>query len=241
VGALLLATRRRASIAESRSRITERWMLYTREGWSKYEHTYDPAQPPKKEDTVVSLVDEGTHPFQVVPFVRMQVPEGLYAMGKLHSLAREHFNKRCASSWAEYKALFAVLYEFMATPTANNFTPQGVAGDPRRATNQVRGQGYSQMRGEKDRAEVHRARRRTVQGSARELRRDHARDAPRDVQRWRCRRTWTRLRCSVRVTARARTAKSIAVILMKVGELMREGVDAVLELVSLVRKKRRTT
>jgi hypothetical protein len=233
---VLLAPEASPSIRESRGAITERWMLYTRDGWEKYEHTYDPAHPPKLEDTV-PLVDEGTHPFGVVPFVRMQVPEGLYAMGKLHSLAREHFNKRCAASWAEYKALFAVLYEFMATPQANNFTPQGIAGDPKRATNQVRGQGYSQLRGEKDRAEY-------IGPDVAPFK--ESRESCAEIMR-EMHRVMFSMALSANMDSAAlqrsgdskdKDAKSIAVILVKVGELMREGVDAVLELVSSVRQEK---
>lgn len=228
--------KRRASIRESRHDITERWMLYTRAGWEKYEHTFDPAHPPKKEDTV-PLVDQGTHPFGVVPFVRVQVPEGLYAMGKLHSLAREHFNKRCAGSWAEYKALFAVLYEFMATPTANNFTPQGAAADPRRATNQIRGQGYSQVRGEKDSAQY-------IGPDVAPFK--ESRESCAEIMR-EMHRVMFSMALSANMDSAAlqrsgeskdKDSKAIAVILVKVGEIMREGIQAVLNLVSGVRQEK---
>jgi hypothetical protein len=228
-------TRRRDGIAGSRKDITERWMFWTREGWTKYEHTFDPTHPPKGDD-VIPIVDQGTHPFGKVPFVRITVPEGMYAMGKLHSLAREHFNKRCAVSWAEYKSLFAILYEFMATPEAGKFIPQGMGGDPKRATNQVRGQGYSQLRGEKDRAEF-----------------VGPDPAPFKAGRESCAEIMQemhRVMFSMALSAdmgtaalqrsgdsKAKDAKSIEVILVKVGEIIREGVDAVLDLVSSVRKE----
>lgn len=88
-----------------------------------------------------------------VPFERLQLPEGLYAMGKLHSLAREHFNKRCAMSWAEYKSLFKVLYEFLGPEDDDKTAVADAQTDASRATNQIRGQGYTQVRGKDDRAE----------------------------------------------------------------------------------------
>jgi hypothetical protein len=118
--------------------------------WRRYEFTIDPANPPA-ENTPYQPVDGGEHGFGRVPFERLCLPEGLHAMGKLHSLAREHFNKRCAMSWAEYKSLFAVLYEF--TGPGDDPDLPVPASDPHRATNQIRGQGYSQIRSNKDRAE----------------------------------------------------------------------------------------
>jgi hypothetical protein len=120
--------------------------------WVKYEADIDPANPPHA-DTVYQPVDGADHDFGRVPLERLQLPEGLYAMGKLHSIAREHFNKRCAMSWAEFKSLFAMLYEFLG-PEDNNGLPTAEAQtDASRAVNQIRGQGYTQVRGKDDKAE----------------------------------------------------------------------------------------
>lgn len=134
--------------------IRKTFTTYTRTGWARYRIQYPPDKPPKKDDPV-ALVDEGEHNFGKVPLVRTKLPEGLWAMGKLESLAREHFNKRCAVAWAEYKSLFSILYEFLAPEEGTMMQPvvSDAQRDPNRAINQVRGQGWTQTRGEKDRAE----------------------------------------------------------------------------------------
>lgn len=144
---------RRDGLADRRRNITKTFTFYDREGWSRYQITYPQEKPPEPDDPVPFL-DEGKHAFDKVPLIRMKLPEGLWAMGKLESLAREHFNKRCAQAWAEYKSLFKILYEFMAPEEGTSMRPTSEAQeDPDRGINQVRGQGYSQMRGAEDRAE----------------------------------------------------------------------------------------
>ena len=231
-------TKRRDSLAASRSTIHDRWIFWTRDGWQKYELDWEPAHPPKA-DTPVPMVDDGTHTFGVVPFVRIEVPEGLHAMGKLHSIAREHFNKRCAASWAEYKALFAVLYEFMGGEQQGAFTPHGAAiakiqQDPNRAVNQVRGQGYSQLRGKDDRAEF-------IGPDVAPFK--EARESCAELMR-----EMHRVMFSMALSAnmdsaalqrsgesKAKDSEAVAAILTKVGEILREGVDALLDLVKVVR------
>lgn len=159
-GTLLWAWRhttstRRMDPGAARGTVTHTWTLWTTTGWERYELAIDPQKPPGP-DTIVPLVDADTHPFTGrVPLIRFTLPDGLWTMGKLESPAREHLNKRSALSWAEFKSLFAILYEFLATPQAVAKTVGAPAGtdDPNRATNQIRGQGWTQRRGEKDRAE----------------------------------------------------------------------------------------
>lgn len=131
--------------------IRKTFTIYDREGWHRYRIDYLPDKPPKPTD-LVPLLDAGKHTFQAVPLVRIELPEGLWAMGKLESLAREHFNKRAAVAWAEYKSLFAVLYEFLAPEEGSAMQPMvsQAQQDPARGVNQVRGQGYSQIRGHED-------------------------------------------------------------------------------------------
>lgn len=128
------------------------WTLWTRTGWSRYRIVVDPANPPKP-DAPVPRIDSGIHPFGCVPLIRFCMPPGLCVMQLVESAAREWFNKRNALSWAEYKSLFAVLYEFIAQPGAAPKTVGGPESDPNRSINQIRGQGYTQRRGDKDRAE----------------------------------------------------------------------------------------
>lgn len=148
------SSNRRQRPGAGRGAVVHTWTIWDASGWAVYQLAVDPRQPPTP-DTIVPLVDQGDHPFGVVPWIRFSLPDGLWTMGKLESPAREHFNKRSALSWAEFKSLFAVLYEFLATGTNGPVTVGRPAGsdDPHRATNQIRGQGWTQRRGEKDRAE----------------------------------------------------------------------------------------
>lgn len=145
---------RRQRPGAGRGAVLHTWTIWDASGWEVYQLAVDPRQPPTP-DTIVPMIDAGDHPFGVVPWIRFSLPDGLWTMGKLESPAREHFNKRSALSWAEFKSLFAVLYEFLATGTNGPVTVGRPAGsdDPHRATNQIRGQGWTQRRGEKDRAE----------------------------------------------------------------------------------------
>jgi len=141
---------RRNSLRDKRGLVTNTYTFYDRVGWVQYRITYDPKEPPKPE-TPVAFLAEGPHSFNKVPFVCVEIPEGLWAMGKLESLAREHFNKRCATAWAEYKSLFAILYEFLGPEDDVGTMPVSAAQeDENRALSQVRGQGYSQVRGKDD-------------------------------------------------------------------------------------------
>jgi hypothetical protein len=137
---------------QPRRLIEHTWTLWTDTEWVRYVYVEDPSKQAPPPQTVIAVDDQGTHPFGCVPWIRFEVPAGLWTMGLLESPAREFFNKRNALAWAEYKSLFAVLYEFLAPPPPAAVTI-GAAGDPNRATNQTRGQGWTQRRGEKDRAE----------------------------------------------------------------------------------------
>lgn len=147
--ALLLTERMvRTDPTKRRKNITATYTMWSATGWAKYVVEYDPAHPPPLTSSY-DPIDWGPHPFRRVPLEKVELSEGMWAMGKLHSLAREHFNKRCASSWAEYKALFAVLYEFLG-PEDGAVPVAEAQQDPDRAVSQTRGQGYTQTRGKDD-------------------------------------------------------------------------------------------
>jgi hypothetical protein len=125
----------RTSPFSSRNQITEEYWLYTKQEWAKWTITYPIDQKPKGEDEL-TFVEAGYHSFGCVPLVPLEVPEGLWVMSKLESMAREHFTKRCALSWSEYKTLLPTLYEFLdpgAYPTLI-----GPGGEEDRAVNQAR-------------------------------------------------------------------------------------------------------
>lgn len=139
----------RATPKQRRGIVRHTFVVWSAETWVKYQIDVDPAHGPSIE-TPVPIAGHGVHGFGRVPIERLVLPEGLYAMGKLHSLAREHLNKRCAMSWAEYKSLYAVLYEFLGAEDNNGLPTPQAQTDGGRATNQVRGQGWTQVRGKDD-------------------------------------------------------------------------------------------
>ncbi len=142
--------RRRKDPTKERGLYVHTWTIWSPEGWTMYQLEVDPAKMPSP-NTPVPKIAEGPHAFDQVPLIRFVLPEGLWAMGKLESVAREHFNKRAAASWAEYKSLFAVLYEFLGpeAPGAKVQIPDAQR-DPKRALTQVRGVAHTQRRGAGD-------------------------------------------------------------------------------------------
>ena len=149
-------TTRRARITASRNVVTRRFTIYTRDGWEIYEISWDREDKPNgpAETDLVKFVDDGKHSFGVVPLIRMSLPEGLWAMEKLDSLARALFNQTNALEWATIQSLFQELYEFEGPedPMAGGAVSEAQQ-DENRATNQTRGQGWVQTRGSEDRAE----------------------------------------------------------------------------------------
>ena len=141
----------RMNIREKRgAKVHHKYTLWTETDWEVFEIDVTPGNKPTDDQPVRSTAF-GVHSFGCVPFCCVKLPEGLWAMGKLHSLSREHLNKRCAMSWAEYKALFPILYEFLDESATGGEIPQ--IDDTDRAVSQVRGQGFTQQRRGGDRVE----------------------------------------------------------------------------------------
>lgn len=141
----------RASILQTRGKMIHyHFELWTQTDMACFDVDIDPASPPP-DDAVIAASGGGPHEFGRVPFECVMLPEGLWAMAKMHSLAREHLNKRCAMSWAEYKALFSILYEYLDDETGGSDLPE--VGAPDRATSQTRAQGFTQLRRKGDKAE----------------------------------------------------------------------------------------
>lgn len=141
---------KRPGIDGDRNNVTLRWRYFTKDAWAVYELQYDKTKKstgPSDAD-VAKLVDEGTHSFGKCPVRRMQLPEGLWAMGKLEAMARAHMNQRCALSWGQLKALFPVPVLYAQAPVAND----PVSEDMGRAM-QTHGPGYIRVLAEKDRLE----------------------------------------------------------------------------------------
>ena len=146
----------RLSFAEGRDSIVETWTIWTAERWAKYRVQRKKDENPEPDKPVAKVPGpegEGVHTFGQVPIIRTTLPKGLWAMDTLESPAREHFNKRSALAWAEFQSLFQELYEFKGPEEPTASAPISEAQeDPRRSTNQKRGQGYVQMRGHLDKA-----------------------------------------------------------------------------------------
>lgn len=143
----------RATPKERRGKVRHTFVIWDADFCTTYQIDVDMAQLPPPDTIVPVKAGPTPHGFGRVPIERLCLPEGLHAMGKLHSLAREHFNKRCAMSWAEYKSLYSVLYEYLGPEDNNGLPVAGAQMDSARASNQIRGQGYTQVRGKDDRAE----------------------------------------------------------------------------------------
>lgn len=96
----------------------EEWTLYTRDEWMRWSFAYPKDKPPEPKKELTELANfvesSGQHTFGKVPLRRLELPEGLHAMGKLSSLAIEHLNKLNAKSWGEYKGLHQFLAFFQS-------------------------------------------------------------------------------------------------------------------------------
>lgn len=129
----------RNSLTEGRNNVTLEYVHYTPTEWNKYSITYDREKYPNglPDETEVPRVGGGPITIGRVPIAVMELSDGLYAMGKLESLAAAHMNKVNAVSWAEYKTLFPSLVHFGAPPELDN----PISEDPNRATKQIYGPG----------------------------------------------------------------------------------------------------
>jgi hypothetical protein len=107
-----------------RDMITETFTYYTETTWERWTITYKESDPPKDE-AEMTPAGGGEHSFGCVPVVRLTLPDGLHAMGKIESIAREHFNKRNAVSWSQLKNLLPIL---AAKVARSPMDPDGVEG-----------------------------------------------------------------------------------------------------------------
>jgi hypothetical protein len=136
---------KRASISDNRSMVTERFTVYTRDSWEQWEIKHKVDKEPDDKDEV-TMVDDGVHTVGKVPMVRTVLPDGLWAMGKICDIAREHFNKRCALSWAQYKQMFPIFSIHLQKEDVGS----PATSDPSRAVAQRVGPGRVWVGGEKD-------------------------------------------------------------------------------------------
>lgn len=141
-------TSQRPSIQEDRDTELETFMYYTRDGWAKYEISHKVGEK-IDEGAEVALVDSGSHSFGGVPLIRMSVPEGLHAMGKISCIAVEILNKRSALSWAQYKTLLPVPVAYLSPADPLNPATE----DDDRAVAQKHSPGHMRVMAAEDRME----------------------------------------------------------------------------------------
>lgn len=147
---LCSTTRKRTTLDMARDHVVETYTHYTSTDWTRYVVEYDekdgqPVNQPKDE-ALVNPSDGGPHSFGRVPLVCLELDDGLWAGGKIESIATEHFNKRCALSWGQYKSLFQFIAVNLQGPTPND----PISEDTGRATNQIVGAGKVWVGAEKD-------------------------------------------------------------------------------------------
>lgn len=130
--------------------VLERFTFYTREEWVRFEVRHAPDKEPADKDDFAPVL-AGAHSFGAVPVVRLELPEGLWALDKLHSIARAHFNQRNAFSWSQFKHLFPLLTAFLGPEQGSGGeVPSDAQTNPERATQQVYGTGRVHVFGAKD-------------------------------------------------------------------------------------------
>jgi hypothetical protein len=102
-------SRKWGGLGTRRGDIVKVYTFYTRDEWEKWSIVWKDGQEPE-DDAAMTFEGGGTHTFGRVPFSRLELPDGLWAMNKLESIARSWFNKRNALDWSTYKNLFPVMY-----------------------------------------------------------------------------------------------------------------------------------
>lgn len=122
------------------------WHIYTNTSVATYELLSDEHAVPSDNDEI-PLVEVRDHNFGAVPFVEFKIRNGLWAMDKLYSLAKAHFNQYSNLSWFMDLCLHPHLYEFIDASSCYTEESKNAV------LNQPRGVGYVQTRNSTDRAE----------------------------------------------------------------------------------------
>ena len=138
----------RSGPADDRSDVVERFTVYYPDRWERYELSYKAGRSPRAK-TDVPMLAQGAHTFGSVPLVRLELPEGLWALDKLAPVARAHLNLCSAIDWSQNKHLFPMMMAFLAPDDAGG----AAGGDPARATQQTYGTGWINTFGKDDRIE----------------------------------------------------------------------------------------
>ncbi len=95
-------------------RLRDTWTIYTRENFARYERDRElqvAKEASSEKDTQVALAEYGRHALSSlkrVPFIRLTLGQGLWLADRCGTVAREHFEKSNALSWALHMGLFAM-------------------------------------------------------------------------------------------------------------------------------------
>ena len=98
---------KRASPAQKRGMVKAVWTIWKRDGWERYEATYEAGKPPP-EGTDIPLKARG--PIATngrVPIVRIELGDDLWLGNALESPCREQMRQRNAHSWALGRSAYA--------------------------------------------------------------------------------------------------------------------------------------
>ena len=104
---------RRASLAATRGTKTHQWKVWQRDpatgvvSWALYELVATTEKPPQDDDDVPQT-DGGVTTFAQIPLIELELPDGLWAGGKLETLVTEHWARRTALVTGENQSLMAI-------------------------------------------------------------------------------------------------------------------------------------
>ena len=101
-------SRPRAGIADGRGKIRGTWRLYDRANVETFRLTWDPATSHVDENTDVPSVSIEPHNFPRVPFVRVELPRGLWLMNRVAEAQVAHFRLTAGLLWAINQTCYAM-------------------------------------------------------------------------------------------------------------------------------------
>jgi len=93
--------------------VTDTWTIWTRDGWERFAIEYDPSgkdpnkPPPKDDDAIPSIATGPVATPGRVPFVRIELPDELWAMNIIADPQLEQTRSRNALSWGLARSCFA--------------------------------------------------------------------------------------------------------------------------------------
>lgn len=100
--------RPRESLSESRGKIRGTWRLYDRENVETFQLTWAPGTDYIDENTEVRSVGVEPHNFPRVPFVRVELPRGLWLMNRVAEAQVAHFRLTAGLLWAINQTCYAM-------------------------------------------------------------------------------------------------------------------------------------